>query len=230
MTVDQLDVLLLVGAVVLLVSIAAVRLSVGSGLPVAAALPRPRAAARRERDRPGLRRRGAGPGARLRRPGRDPRRRRPDHPVGQASGRSCPRRRRSRPSAPRCPCCVIGVAAHLLLDVDWREAMLIGAVLAPTDSAAVFSVLRRVPLPSRIGGLLEAESGFNDAPVVILVVTLAGAARPALVGAAAGLIVYELLLGRRHRAGRRAGSARGGCDGSRCRRPASTRWRCSRCA
>ena len=33
MTVHQLDVLLLVGAVVLLVAIAAVRLSVGSGLP-----------------------------------------------------------------------------------------------------------------------------------------------------------------------------------------------------
>jgi cell volume regulation protein A len=37
----------------------------------------------------------------------------------------------------------------------------------------VFSVLRRVPLPRRITGMLEAESGFNDAPVVILVTALA---------------------------------------------------------
>jgi NhaP-type Na+/H+ and K+/H+ antiporter len=34
-----------------------------------------------------------------------------------------------------------------VLDLDWREAVLLGAVLAPTDAAAVFSVLRRVPLP-----------------------------------------------------------------------------------
>jgi len=49
-------------------------------------------------------------------------------------------------------------------------------VLASTDAAAVFSVLRRVPLPRRLTGMLEAEAGFNDAPVVILVVALAGQA------------------------------------------------------
>ncbi len=53
-------------------------------------------------------------------------------------------------------------------------ALLIGAILSSTDAAAVFSVLRTVPLPRRLSGMLEAESGFNDAPVVILVVALAG--------------------------------------------------------
>lgn len=67
---------------------------------------------------------------------------------------------------------VVGVAAYLLLDVSWPVAFLVGAVLTPTDAAAVFSVLRRVRLPSRLSGTLEAESGFNDAPVVILVVAL----------------------------------------------------------
>ncbi|MFD3737464.1 MULTISPECIES: potassium/proton antiporter [unclassified Streptomyces] len=61
-------------------------------------------------------------------------------------------------------------AAHYLVGLDWRQALIIGAVVSSTDAAAVFSVLRKVPLPSRITGLLEAESGFNDAPVVILVV------------------------------------------------------------
>jgi len=37
-------------------------------------------------------------------------------------------------------------------------------------------VLRRVPLPPRLVGLLEAESGFNDAPVVIAVVALSAQA------------------------------------------------------
>jgi len=67
---------------------------------------------------------------------------------------------------------VIGTVAHLLLDVGWATGMLLGAVVSSTDAAAVFSVLRRAPLPSRLGGLLEAESGFNDAPVVIAVVSL----------------------------------------------------------
>jgi potassium/hydrogen antiporter len=67
---------------------------------------------------------------------------------------------------------VVGIAAYLLLDVSWSVALLVGAVLTPTDAAAVFSVLRRVRLPRRVTGTLEAESGFNDAPVVILVVAL----------------------------------------------------------
>ena len=39
---------------------------------------------------------------------------------------------------------VVGVALHLLLDLDWRTAFLWGAVLSSTDAAAVFSVLRGV--------------------------------------------------------------------------------------
>ena len=71
---------------------------------------------------------------------------------------------------------VVAGAARLLLDIDWVQAFLLGAVLASTDAAAVFSVLRVVPLPRRLSGMLEAESGFNDAPVVILVVALSAAA------------------------------------------------------
>jgi potassium/hydrogen antiporter len=64
---------------------------------------------------------------------------------------------------------VTAAGAHYLVGLEWRQALIIGAVVSSTDAAAVFSVLRKVPLPSRITGLLEAESGFNDAPVVILV-------------------------------------------------------------
>src|SRR3954454_23069331 len=67
---------------------------------------------------------------------------------------------------------VTAVPAHLILGLDWTVAALLGAVLSPTDAAAVFSLLRRIPLPGRLVGLLEAESGFNDAPAVILVVAL----------------------------------------------------------
>ena len=93
---------------------------------------------------------------------------------------------------------VAGTAAHFLLGMEWPLALLLGAAISSTDAAAVFSVLRRVPLPRRLVGMLEAESGFNDAPVVIAVVALteiaAGhASHPwwYLVGEAA----FELLVG-----------------------------------
>ena len=73
---------------------------------------------------------------------------------------------------------VVAVAARYVLNLDWTVALLIGAILSSTDAAAVFSVLRTVPLPRRLSGMLEAESGFNDAPVVILVVALAAQSVP----------------------------------------------------
>ncbi|HET7820897.1 MAG TPA: potassium/proton antiporter [Ornithinibacter sp.] len=74
---------------------------------------------------------------------------------------------------------VVGVAAHFFLGWAWQVAFLVAAVLASTDAAAVFSVLRRVPLPRQISGVLEAESGFNDAPVVLLVTAIAAGMAPA---------------------------------------------------
>ncbi|MCV7079455.1 potassium/proton antiporter [Mycobacterium szulgai] len=65
---------------------------------------------------------------------------------------------------------VSAIGAHLLLHIDWQLALLLGAIVSSTDAAAVFSVLRVLPLPRRVAGLLEAESGFNDAPAVILVI------------------------------------------------------------
>ncbi len=73
---------------------------------------------------------------------------------------------------------VLALAVAGFLDLDWRTAMLLGAVLASTDAAAVFSVLRRLPLPPRLAGILEAESGFNDAPTVIIVVMLSQVSQP----------------------------------------------------
>ena len=65
---------------------------------------------------------------------------------------------------------VVAGLAYAVLGVDARTAVILGSVVASTDAAAVFSVLRRLPLKSRISAALEAESGLNDAPVVVLVV------------------------------------------------------------
>lgn len=68
---------------------------------------------------------------------------------------------------------ITAVAAHWLVGLEWRQSLIIGAVVSSTDAAAVFSVLRHVSLPKRVTGVLEAESGFNDAPVIILVAAFA---------------------------------------------------------
>ncbi|WP_067140843.1 potassium/proton antiporter [Microtetraspora malaysiensis] len=73
---------------------------------------------------------------------------------------------------------VFALAVYNMLDMSWRMSLLLGAVLASTDAAAVFSVLRRLPLPPRLAGVLEAESGFNDAPTVIVVTMLSLPSEP----------------------------------------------------
>ncbi|MFI9806348.1 potassium/proton antiporter [Streptomyces sp. NPDC052301] len=90
---------------------------------------------------------------------------------------------------------VTAAAAHCLVGLEWRQALIIGAVVSSTDAAAVFSVLRRVPLPARVTGTLEAESGFNDAPVVILVVAFSTAGPVEHWYILLGKIVLELAIG-----------------------------------
>lgn len=92
--------------------------------------------------------------------------------------------------------CVVALGAHYLLGLSWELSILLGAVTSPTDAAAVFSVLRRVPLPRRLTGPLEAESGLNDAPTVLLVTLVStGSALDHGVPGFVGIVVYELLAG-----------------------------------
>ena len=85
--------------------------------------------------------------------------------------------------------------AHFLLGLDWQLALLLGATVSSTDAAAVFSVLRVVPLPRRLAGLLEAESGFNDAPAIILVMLFSVTPLALAPGKILGSLVYELSAG-----------------------------------
>ncbi|MGI8416245.1 MAG: potassium/proton antiporter [Nakamurella sp.] len=88
---------------------------------------------------------------------------------------------------------VCGLAVHLLMDLDWRTSLLWGAVLSSTDAAAVFSVLRGVPVRSRISAALELESGLNDAPIVLAVVLLAGPDE--ITWTVPLMVIYELIAG-----------------------------------
>jgi cell volume regulation protein A len=59
-----------------------------------------------------------------------------------------------------------GAAAYGVFDLSWTESLLLGAVVASTDAAAVFATLRNTRLRRGLARTLEAESGAND-PVAI---------------------------------------------------------------
>lgn len=67
---------------------------------------------------------------------------------------------------------VIGGAAWLLTPLDFLQSLLLGAVLAPTDAAATFSVLKGRGIPARLRGVLETESGTNDPVGIYLTMAL----------------------------------------------------------
>ncbi len=65
-----------------------------------------------------------------------------------------------------------GAAAQLLFDLTWLEAILLGAVVASTDAAAVFATLRFTRIKRRLARTLEAESGGNDPMAIALTLGL----------------------------------------------------------
>jgi cell volume regulation protein A len=64
----------------------------------------------------------------------------------------------------------IAAVAHWVLGMDWTLAGLVGAALAPTDPAVMFSVLGRREIAGRTGTTLEGEAGMNDPAGIALMI------------------------------------------------------------
>src|SRR5919198_2754875 len=89
------------------------------------------------------------------------------------------------------------LAARYLLDFQWETAGLLGAALAPTDPAVMFSVFGRKEIGGRTGTILEGESGAND-PVGIALMLAAvslAEAHPSSIGEAVGEFFLQLGVG-----------------------------------
>ena len=67
---------------------------------------------------------------------------------------------------------VIAVCARFLFDFDWTTAGIIGAALAPTDPAVMFSVLGNREVRGRTATILEGESGANDPVGIALMIAV----------------------------------------------------------
>ena len=78
---------------------------------------------------------------------------------------------------------LVGVAAEVIFGLSWQEGLLLGIIVAPTDAAAVFFLLRvgGITLRDLVRSTLEVESGTNDPMAIFLTLALVGG-----IGASAG--------------------------------------------
>jgi monovalent cation:H+ antiporter, CPA1 family len=57
---------------------------------------------------------------------------------------------------------IVAALVHLGIGLSWLLALLLGAMVAPTDPVAVLSLLRKMGLSERLSVIVEGESLFND--------------------------------------------------------------------
>jgi cell volume regulation protein A len=67
---------------------------------------------------------------------------------------------------------LIAIAMHGPFGLSWTSALLVGAALAPTDPAVMFSVLGGREVAGRSGVILQGESGANDPVGIALMLGL----------------------------------------------------------
>jgi cell volume regulation protein A len=85
---------------------------------------------------------------------------------------------------------VTGLAAHWLLGLPFAAALLLGAVIAPTDPATLIPVFKQVAIRERLTQLAIAESAFNDAVGASLVFALVGFSQGTGVGVGEALFSF----------------------------------------
>ena len=99
---------------------------------------------------------------------------------------------------------VVAVALHVGIGLEWLLALLVGAIVAPTDPVAVIALFQQLGVPDRLRILVEGESIFNDGTggaayelvLAVLLPTLGlaeAAGEPSLHNAPALFIIAEVL-------------------------------------
>jgi NhaP-type Na+/H+ or K+/H+ antiporter len=98
------------------------------------------------------------------------------------------------------PLTVLGTAllGIVVVGLPWTEAFLVGAVLSPTDPLLAAAIVGREEIPDRLRRLLHVESGLNDGlalPIVIVLLSVAGARTEASPGGLAGQLALGVAVG-----------------------------------
>ncbi|MFI5706472.1 cation:proton antiporter [Kribbella sp. NPDC051620] len=74
---------------------------------------------------------------------------------------------------------ITALAGHFVVGLDWPAALLIGAILAPTDPVFASALVGNDKVPARLRHLLNVESGVNDGlalPFVMVFLAVAAGA------------------------------------------------------
>ncbi|KFE60810.1 hypothetical protein DB31_4723 [Hyalangium minutum] len=83
-------------------------------------------------------------------------------------------------------------ALHGFLALGWGPALLLGSILAVTDTVSILYAFRRAPVPQRLSGIMQGESLFNDGTALVayaaIASVVAGGHAPSL-GLLAGKVV-----------------------------------------
>ncbi|WP_431932219.1 cation:proton antiporter [Micromonospora sp. RP3T] len=93
---------------------------------------------------------------------------------------------------------VTAVLAHYVAGLDWPEALLIGAILAPTDPVFAAALVGNDKVPARLRHLLNVESGVNDGlalPFVVVLLAVAAGSEDLHLGELGTELAVGLLIG-----------------------------------
>jgi CPA1 family monovalent cation:H+ antiporter len=82
---------------------------------------------------------------------------------------------------------VAGAVVHFGLGLPWPTALLLGSILATTDTIAVIASFRKVRAPGRLTTIVETESLFNDGTALVAFTAIAAWVQRGRFDPAAGL-------------------------------------------
>lgn len=63
---------------------------------------------------------------------------------------------------------IIAILLKFSLGLSWIPALLLGVVLANTDTVSMIAIFKEIPVPSRLSTIVEGETLFNDAAALVL--------------------------------------------------------------
>ncbi len=63
---------------------------------------------------------------------------------------------------------VVASVAHAVIGLPWAAAVVLGAIVSPTDTVAAESIIQRLRVPRRVATVLEGESIANDATALVV--------------------------------------------------------------
>jgi len=63
---------------------------------------------------------------------------------------------------------IVAAVAHTIIGLPWAAAVVLGAIVSPTDTVTAEAIIQRLRVPRRVATVLEGESIANDATALVV--------------------------------------------------------------